>query len=158
MDRGAWRAIVHGVAKSRTRLSDWHTHHLLWLLGVRDAGGHGGDTSSVLHGICGLSWTTEGWGWRRVLAGASGTFGQNAWASALPGLPPRASQAALGAQNLPADAGDTADSASTPGWGRSPAEGNGNPLQYSCLEDSVDRGAWRATIHGVAESRTRLSD
>ena len=37
-------------------------------------------------------------------------------------------------------------------------EGNGNPLQYSCLENPMDRGAWRATVHGVAKSRTRLSD
>ena len=41
-----------------------------------------------------------------------------------------------------------------PGLGRSPGEGNGNPLQYSCLENSMDRGAWRATVHGVAGSET----
>ena len=41
---------------------------------------------------------------------------------------------------------------------RSPGEGNGNPLQYSCLENPMDRGAWRATVHGVAKSQTRLSD
>ena len=45
-----------------------------------------------------------------------------------------------------------------PGLGRSPGEGNGNPLQYSCLEKSMDRGAWRATVHRVAKSRTQLSD
>ena len=39
-----------------------------------------------------------------------------------------------------------------PGWGRSPGEGNGNLLQYSCLENPMDRGAWRATVHGVAKS------
>ena len=39
-----------------------------------------------------------------------------------------------------------------PGWGRSPGEGNGNPLQYSCLENPTDRGAWRAAVHGAAES------
>ena len=44
-----------------------------------------------------------------------------------------------------------------PGLGRSPGGGNGNPLQYSCLENSVDRGAWRATVHGVSKSQTRLS-
>ena len=43
-----------------------------------------------------------------------------------------------------------------PGSGRSPGEGNGNPLQYSCLENSMDRGTWRATVHGVAKSPTRL--
>ena len=45
-----------------------------------------------------------------------------------------------------------------PGVGRSPGEGNGNPLQYSCLENPMDGGAWWATVHGVAKSRTRLSD
>ena len=42
-----------------------------------------------------------------------------------------------------------------PGWGRSPGEGNGNPLQYSCLENSVDRGVWQATVHGVVQSQTQ---
>ena len=50
------------------------------------------------------------------------------------------------------------DLGSIPGLGRSPGEGNGNPLQYSCLEDSMDRGAWRAVVHGVAKSRTWLSN
>ena len=45
-----------------------------------------------------------------------------------------------------------------PGSGKSPGEGNAYPLQYSCLENSMDRGAWRATVHGVAKSQTRLSD
>ena len=47
---------------------------------------------------------------------------------------------------------------SIPGSGRSPGEGNGNPLQYSCMENPMDGGAWWATVHGVAKSRTRLSD
>jgi len=46
------------------------------------------------------------------------------------------------------------DSGSIPGSGRSPGESNGNPLQYSCLENSMDRGAWGVTVHGIAESRT----
>ena len=45
-----------------------------------------------------------------------------------------------------------------PGWGKSPGEGNGNPLQYSCRGNPMDRGTWWATIYGVAKSRTRLSD
>ena len=48
------------------------------------------------------------------------------------------------------------DQGSIPGWERSPGEGNGNPLQYSCLENPMDRGAWWATIHRVAKSWTRL--
>ena len=55
-------------------------------------------------------------------------------------------------KNLPADAGDTRNAGSIPGSGRSPGEGNGNPLQYSCLENSTDRGDWQATVRGVAES------
>ena len=50
------------------------------------------------------------------------------------------------------------DAGSTPGSGTSPGEGNGNPLQYSCLGNPIDRGDWRATVHGVAKSQTRLSD
>ena len=45
-----------------------------------------------------------------------------------------------------------------PGWGRSPGGGNGNPLQYSCLENSIDRGAWWATVHGVTKTWTQLND
>ena len=52
-------------------------------------------------------------------------------------------------KNLPANAGDISDAGSIPGLGRSPGEGNGNPLQYSCLENSMDRRAWWATVHGV---------
>ena len=62
------------------------------------------------------------------------------------------------AKNLPANAGDTIDSGLIPGSGRSPRVGNGNPLQFSCLENSLDRGAWLATVHGVTKSQTRLSD
>ena len=64
------------------------------------------------------------------------------------------SQVAPVVKNLPANAGDLRDAGSIPGSGRSPGEGNGNPFQYSCLENSTDRGAWRATVHGVAKSWT----
>ena len=57
-------------------------------------------------------------------------------------------------KNLPAKAGGVV---SIPGSGRSPGEGNGNPLQYSCLENSMDRGAWWAIVHRVTKSQTRLS-
>ena len=50
------------------------------------------------------------------------------------------------------------DPGSIPGSGRSPGEGNSNPFQYSCLENSMDGGAWWATVHGVAKSQTQLSN
>ena len=56
--------------------------------------------------------------------------------------------------NLPANAGEARDSGSIAGLGRSPGEGDGNPLQYSCLENPMDRGAWWATVHGVAKNQT----
>jgi len=58
-------------------------------------------------------------------------------------------------KHLPADAGDMS---SVPGLGRSPTEGNGNPFQYFCLGNPLDRWAWWATVHGDVKSRTRLSD
>ena len=57
-------------------------------------------------------------------------------------------------KSLPANAGDIGDMGSIPGLGNSPGGGNGNPLQCSCLENPMDRGAWWATVHGVAKSQT----
>ena len=65
-----------------------------------------------------------------------------------------ASQVVLVVKNPPASAGDIKDAGSVPGSARSPGGGHGNPLQYSCLENHMDRGAWWAIIHGVAESTT----
>ena len=89
MDRGAWLATVHGVAKSQTRLSDF-------------------------------------------------TFTLDF----------------LGGSDVKASAYNAGDPGSIPGLGRSSGEGNGNPFRYSCLENPMDRGAWRATVHGVTESDT----
>ena len=60
-------------------------------------------------------------------------------------------------KNPPANAGDARALGSIPGFGRSPGVGNGDPHQYTCLENSMDRGAWQTTVHGVSKSRTRLS-
>ena len=62
--------------------------------------------------------------------------------------------AALVVKNPPVSAGDIREAGSIPGLGRSPGEGNDNTLQYSCLENSMDRGAWQARVHGVANSQT----
>ena len=64
-----------------------------------------------------------------------------------------ASQVALVVKNPPAKTGGIRDLGSVPGLGRSPGEGNGNPLQYSCLENPMDRGAWQATDHGISKSQ-----
>ena len=56
-------------------------------------------------------------------------------------------------KNPPADAGDARDRRSIPGSGRSPGKGNGNPLQYSCLGNPMDKGAWQAIVHGVTRVR-----
>ena len=67
----------------------------------------------------------------------------------------RASQVALVVKNLPANAGDRSDTGLIPGSGRLPWGGNGNPLQYSCLGNPMDRVAWWAAVHRVAKSQTR---
>ena len=59
-------------------------------------------------------------------------------------------------KNPPANAGDMRHTGLIPGSGRSPGEGHGNPLQYSCLENPEDRGAWQAIVHSVAQSQTQL--
>ena len=59
-------------------------------------------------------------------------------------------------KNLSASAGDVRDAGSIPEWGRFLGERNGNPLQHSCLENSMDRGAWRAAVHGITKSQTQL--
>ena len=67
-----------------------------------------------------------------------------------------ASQGALVIKNLPANAGDAGDVGLIPGLGRSPGGRHGNPLHCSCLENSMGRGTWWATVHSVAKSQTRL--
>ena len=59
-------------------------------------------------------------------------------------------------KNPPANAGDIRDTGLNPGYGRFPGGGHGNPLQFSCLENPMDGGAWWATVHGVTKSQTRL--
>ena len=74
--------------------------------------------------------------------------------SILPGFP----GGAVVKKNPSVNAGDSRDTGSIPGSGISHAVGNGNPLQYSCLENSMDRGAWWATVHGVTKNWTQLNN
>ena len=99
MDREAWHAAVHGVAKSRTQLSDW--------------------TELILYSDFTVCSDTQG---------------------------------VLEVKNLPANAGGTREEGWIPESGRSPGGENGNPFQYSCLENPMDRGALWATVHGVTKS------
>ena len=69
-----------------------------------------------------------------------------------------ASQVAQLVKNLPANAGDKRDAGLIPVSGRSPGQGNGSPLQCSCLENPVEKGAWWATVRGVKKSQTKLSN
>ena len=69
---------------------------------------------------------------------------------------PQVSQVALVVKNPPANAGDLRDVSSIPGLGRSPGGGHGNPLQYSCLKNLMDRRVWKASVHWVTKSRTQL--
>ena len=71
------------------------------------------------------------------------------------GLPRWASQVALVVKNFPANTGDIGGTSSIPRSGRSPGGGCGNPLQYSCLQNPMDTGAWRATVHRVAKGQTQ---
>ena len=64
---------------------------------------------------------------------------------------------ALVIKNVPANAGDIRDAGSIPGLGRSPGGGHNNLLQYSCLENPMDRGTWQATVHGITEVRHDLA-
>ena len=140
MDGGAWWAAVHGVTKSRTRLSDFTftfhfhalekemaTHSSVFAWRIPETEGPGGLPSVGSHRV--------GHDWSDLTEAAAAVV-----------------------NNLPANAGDTGDMDLIPGVGRSPGRGNGNPPQYSCLENPMDRAAWRARVLGVTKSQTRLTD
>ena len=136
MDGGAWWAAVHGVARSRTRLSDFtftFTFHigegngnpLQYSYQENPGTGEPGGLPSLGSHRVGHDWSD--------LAAAAAVI-----------------------KNLPASAGDIIDAGLIPGSGRSPEGGHGNPLQYSCLENPMNRGAWWATVLRVMQSRTQL--
>ena len=81
--------------------------------------------------------------WRAVIHGVTKSQTQLSYLACFPG-----------GSEVKASASNEGDPGSIPRSGRSPGEGNGNPLQYSCLENPMDRGAWQATVHGAAKSQT----
>ena len=141
MDGGAWKAAVHGVAEGRTRLSDFAftfhfhalekemaTHSIVLAWRIPGTGEPGGLPSLGSHGV-GHDWSD--------LAATAAYFSKGFPGSSV-------------VRNMPANAG-VGDS--IPGSRSSPVdkEGHDNPLQYSCLGNPMDRGAWQAIVHGVAK-------
>ena len=84
---------------------------------------------------------------KKIKSVTASTFYASIWHEMMG--PEGASQMALSVKNLPANAGETRNLGSIPGLGRSPEGGHGNPPQYSCLENPMDRGAWQTAVHGV---------
>ena len=146
MDREAWRAAVHGITKTQTQLSDWTELNQNSQLKVvikdsipprlmpksRSWRCNDGDSSYIPFNSP-LWWVDIKWD----LGNYSGL-----WASQLVQV----------VKKLPGNAGDIRDTVSIPGLGRSSREESVNPLQYSCLENPMDRWTWWATVYGVAQS------
>ena len=145
MGRGAWWAAVHGVAKNQTHLSihpppcllSSSGQHLYLVL-----------LQNPFIGQMFSPWRSQG---SSLLAFPGSFIYLKIFCNFLfcIGI---GSPGGTVVKNQPATAGDTGDAGSIPESGRSPGEGNGNPLQYSCLGNPMGRGAWWATVHGVAES------
>ena len=147
MDGGAWCATVHGVVRSQTRLSNFtFTFHF-----------HALEKEMATHSSV-LAWRIPGTGVPGGLPSMGSHRVRHDWCD-LAAAAAAASQFPGGTvvKNLPASAGDTGGAGSIPGSRGSLGVGNGNPLLYSCLENSMDRGLWWATVHGITQSQTRLS-
>ena len=144
MDGGAWWAAVHGVAEGQTWLGDltftFHFHAL-----EKETATH----SSV------LAWRIPGTGEPGGLPSMRLPSVRHNWSDLAVAAGP-SHWVALVVKNLPANAGDIRDAGLIPGLGRFPGEGNGYPLQYSCLENPMDRGTWQAVVHSVAKSWIQL--
>ena len=137
-----WASLVAQMVKNPPAM--WETW--VWLLGWEDPLEKGMATHSSIFAWR-IPWTEEpgglhSIGWQRV---------RHDWSDLACTQGP--SQLAQLVKNPPASARDRRDKGSTPGLGRSPGEGNDNPLQYSCLENSTDKGTWWAIVHGVSKSR-----
>ena len=162
MNREAWSAAVHGVAKSQTRLSDWTEW---WYSGPRTV------TCLYTHANKLPTLTQQVPPQRRVKSGP-GTlqvkfmlFFHNrlrklswAWYHIVFEEQQEPSIDFPGGSDSKKSACNAGDLGSIPGSERAPGEGNGNPLQHSCLENPMDRGAWWATVHRITKSQTQLSN
>ena len=138
-DRGAWWAAVHGVAQSWTRLKQLSMHAFL-----------GEGNGNPLQYSCLEDPRDRGAWWTAI----HGVARSRTRLMQLSSSSSSSSMVALVAKNLPVNAGDIRDSGSIPESERFPGEGNGNPLQYSCLENPMDRGASKAIVRGVTRGQT----
>ena len=154
-DKEAWPTVVHGVTKSQTGLSDWTTKHV-------EISRPSEQMSKIIHNwkqVFLQTLTALLWPWQicfnLVLDLHGNRMGKTSYylgtAVAYAGLPPW-----LSGKESTCNAGAIRDTGSIPGSERSPGGKHGNPLQYSYLENPMDRGAWKASVHGVEKSWTRL--
>ena len=126
--------------------ADCRTHNVLSLLSISQPGGYEMCWVQAVSHLLSI-WETQHWLFKAPGSQASHIFFMKPLSIQLPWR--------LRRQSLPATQETwVRDLGSTPELGRSPGKGNGNPLQYSCLENPMDGGAWRATVHGVPKSRT----
>ena len=136
VDRGAWWAAVRSVTQSQTRLKCLSMHACIGE----------GNGNPLQHSSLGNPRDQGAW-WATVYGVAQSWT----WLK-------RLSSSSSNSSNGKESACNAGDQGLIPGLGSSSGEGNGNPLQYSCLEKPLDREAWWATVHGVTESQTRLSN
>ena len=168
MDGGAWWAAVHGVAKSRTWLRDFTcTFHFSC---IGEGNGNPLQYSCLENPRDRGSWWAAVYGVaqsRTRLKRLSSSSNSSSWCIYIyVTLWPKycliliywIHMGFLGSLNSEESACNVKDLGSIPGLGKIPREGHCNPLPYSCLENSMDRGAWWATVHGVAKSQTWLSN
>ena len=143
MGGGAWWAAVHGVSKSRTWLSDFtFTFHF-----------HALEKEMATHSSV-LAWRIPGMGEPGGLPSLGSHRVGHDWSDLAAAMAYRDFPGSSYSKESAYNAGDLG---SVPGLGRSPGEGNGNPLQYSCLDNPMDREARWAIVHGVTKSRTWLN-
>ena len=149
MDREAWRAVIHGVTKSRTQLSDWSDLIWLYYLLVKIWRFQDYQPFYICSNVSSLNSNDI---FNMHIYHPYKWWGNNAFSKLI--FPSVFFPGVSDGKESACKAGDLC---SIPRLGRS-GEGNGNPLQYSCLENPIDRRAWWAPVHGVTKSWTRLSD
>ena len=164
MNREAWRAAVHGVAKCRTRLSELNWTEW-WYSGPRTVTcryTHANKLPTLTQQVPPQRWVKSGPGTLQVkfMLFFHNRLRKLSWALYHTVFEEQKEPSidSPGGSDSKKSACNAGDLGSIPGSERAPGEGNGNPLQHSCLENPMDRGAWWATVHGITKSQTQLSN